>query len=239
MIDESLVYELREYFPIMIKSKTETEYIDEHFSLLAKCLSENLFQDAFWHLHLLYMSFVYFQIFRIKLYKNKDFRLGCIGFSNQRNDLEDATSPFTFSIINEKSIFRFFRLVGFEDNLIGSIAKCVEDRNNFTHANGILAFQSEEEFVEKFENYKANLDNICKRQTEFILDLYDGFSRTKRSEFQYLNIEDEIRENFIASALISEKELIIIFSHRPTSKYFKELKKMYSDIYESSKTFSP
>ncbi len=188
MIDESFVYELRAYFPIMIKNESETNYINSHFELLEKCVKDNLFQDAFLHLHILYMSFVYFQLFRIKKVKDRDFNFGCIGFAREKEALENATSPFTFAVINEKSIFHFFRLVGFDDSSIGSIAKCVEKRNDFAHANGIISFSNEDEFTETLDEYLRNFDNIVRKQSSFLIGLFDEFNKMKPSDFQYTTI---------------------------------------------------
>jgi len=234
MAFEDLVYELKENFPIMIGNKEATDYIYTHFEFLERCLKENLFQDALFHLHLLYMSFVYFQIFRIKNYKSKDFRFGCIGFSNQKKELEEASSPFTFSAINERSVFRFFRLVDFDDSVIGSIAKCVEDRNELAHANGVLSLISEDEFLDVLGKYEQNFDNILRKQTDFLLKLYDDFSEVKQKNFEYSNTEDEIRENFIARNLISAKELSIILQRRTNSKHYKTLVKLYPALYEAT-----
>ena len=238
MIDEDFIYALRVYFPITIKNESDMNYINSHFDLLEKCVKENLFQDAFLYLHILYMSFVYFQLFRIKENKNKDFNLGCIGFSSQKKDLEDASSPFTFAAIKEKSIFRFFRLVGFDDSNIGSIAKCVETRNKFAHAYGIISFSNEDEFTETLDEYLINFNNIVKKQSSFLIGLFDEFNKTKSSDFEYSNIEDEIRENFIARNFISVKELSIILSNKSAGKHYKTLKRMYPDIYELSESLA-
>gem|GEM_PF-5736299 len=45
-------------------------------------------------------------------------------------------SPFAFSILNEKTVFRFFRLLDFDDATIGMISTCVKTRNTIAHASG-------------------------------------------------------------------------------------------------------
>ena len=45
-------------------------------------------------------------------------------------------SPFAFSILNEKTVFRFFRLLDFDDATIGMISSCIKARNTIAHASG-------------------------------------------------------------------------------------------------------
>ena len=72
---------------------------------------------------MLTMSFVYFNIWQIKQTAPKDFAMGLIGFGKDiEKNLLDATSPFVFSTVNERSILRFLKLIACDNSKIGTYA---------------------------------------------------------------------------------------------------------------------
>ncbi len=65
------------------------------------------YQFAFLAYHMLAMSFVYFNIWQIRQTEPGNFAMGLIGFGKDiEKSLLDATSPFVFSTVNERSILR-------------------------------------------------------------------------------------------------------------------------------------
>lgn len=61
---------------------------------------------------MLTMSFVYFNIWQIKKTAPKNFEMGLIGFDKDvERNLIKGTSPFVFSIVNERRILRFLKLI--------------------------------------------------------------------------------------------------------------------------------
>ena len=82
------------------------------------------YQFAFLDYHMLTMSFVYFNIWQIRQARPEDFEKGLIGF---RKDVEksllEATSPFAFSTVNERSIPRVLNLIACDNGKIGTYAK--------------------------------------------------------------------------------------------------------------------
>jgi len=86
---------------------------------------------------MLTMSFVYFNIWQIKQTEPNDFAMGLIGFGKDiEKSLLEATSPFVFSTVNERSILRFLKLIACDNGKIGTYAKLVDDRNDTAHPNG-------------------------------------------------------------------------------------------------------
>ena len=57
--------------------------------------------------------------------------------------LLDATSPFVFSTVNERSILRFLKLIACDNGKIGTYAKLVDDRNESAHPNGNIFYSTE------------------------------------------------------------------------------------------------
>ncbi|MEP6637403.1 MAG: hypothetical protein ABJB97_11815, partial [Acidobacteriota bacterium] len=68
------------------------------------------YQFAFLAYHMLTMCAVYFNIWQIKQNEPADFEKGLIGFGRDtEKELLEATSPFVFSTVNERSILRLLK----------------------------------------------------------------------------------------------------------------------------------
>jgi hypothetical protein len=90
------------------------------------------------------MSFVYFNIWQIRQTEPKHFAMGLIGFGKAvEKNLLEATSPFVFSTVNERSILRFLKLIDCDNGKIGTYAKLVDDRNESAHPNGNIFYSTE------------------------------------------------------------------------------------------------
>jgi hypothetical protein len=102
------------------------------------------YQFAFLAYHMLTMSFVYFNIWQIKQTRPEDFEKGLIGFSKDiENELLDASTPFVFSTVNERSILRLLKLIQCDNSMIGTYAKLVDDRNKSAHPNGQILYSTQ------------------------------------------------------------------------------------------------
>jgi hypothetical protein len=51
------------------------------------------------------------------------------GFPKDEKTLLEATSPFAFSIVPERTMLRFLKLIACDNVMIGTYAKLVDDRN--------------------------------------------------------------------------------------------------------------
>jgi hypothetical protein len=70
--------------------------------------------------------------------------MGLIGFDKDiEKSLLEATSPFVFSTVNERSILRFLKLIACDNGKIGAYAKLVDDRNESAHPNGNIFYSTE------------------------------------------------------------------------------------------------
>ena len=137
-MDEAL--DLADYLPVSFKVPSEQEYISFLWAAFEENYDGAKYQFAFLAYHMLMMSFVYFNIWQIKQTRPDDFEKGLIGFGRDENALVQATSPFSFSIVNERTILRFLKLIACDNSKIGVYAKLVDDRNDTTHANGNIFF---------------------------------------------------------------------------------------------------
>ena len=136
--------ELGNYLPLSFKSPKEQEYIEFLWDAFETNYTHGKYQFAFLAYHMLTMSFVYFNIWQIKQTEPKDFAMGLIGFGKDiEKSLLEATSPFVFSTVNERSILRFLKLIACDNGEIGTYAKLVDDRNQSTHPNGNIFYSTQ------------------------------------------------------------------------------------------------
>jgi hypothetical protein len=182
---------------------------------------------------MLTMSFIYFNIWQIKQTEPKDFAMGLIGFGKEiEKSLLEATSPFVFSTVNERSILRFLKLIACDNSKIGTYAKLVDDRNESAHPNGNIFYSTEAALdvkitqilrvVDEIENHSRPVIEHCYR--EFLLQNHDPDER------EYPDPEDQIREVLIHGNYLSQRDIEICigfdlgtFAARPEYQTMREL----------------
>lgn len=129
-----------DYLPTTFTVPGEQEYVRLLWAAFESNYEQENFQFAMLPFHMLYMSFVYFSVWQIKLMRPKEFGHSAIFVPNEeRKKLMAATSPFTFSVVNERSVFKFLKLIGCEDQHTGDFARLVDDRNELAHSNGLIS----------------------------------------------------------------------------------------------------
>ena len=186
------IHTLLQYFPMSIAASDLKKYLHHHFEHFIKCSENELYSSAYSHLHILYMIFVYIQLIRIANEKSQEFNLCWVGFPKQEQDfLKDPTSPFSFSKVQEKTVFRFFRLVGFDDGTTADISELVNKRNNHLHANGKIFFEQLEDFEREVGIYLKKMQAIVEKQKKFLETIYLSLIENYEDDFEIT--EDEIK----------------------------------------------
>jgi hypothetical protein len=204
--------ELANYLPLSFKSPKEQEYVDFLWDAFETNYEHGKYQFAFLAYHMLTMSFVYFNIWQIKQNEPRDFGMGLIGFGKEiEKSLLEATSPFVFSTVNERSILRFLKLIACDNSMVGTYAKLVDDRNESAHPNGNIFYSTEAALDVKIAEILRVVDEIqchskpviehCYR--EFLLQNHDPDER------EYPDAEDQIREVLIHSNYLSQRDIDI------------------------------
>src|ERR1700733_14823473 len=136
--------ELANYLPLSFKTPKEQEYIEFLWDAFETNYTHGKYQFAFLAYHMLTMSFVYFNIWQIKQAAPDEFGMGLIGFGKDvEKSLLEATSPFAFSSVNERTMLRFLKLIACDNSKIGTYAKLVDDRNESAHPNGNIFYSTE------------------------------------------------------------------------------------------------
>lgn len=203
--------ELGNYLPFSFKSPKEQEYIEFLWDAFETNYTHGKYQFAFLAYHMLTMSCVYFNIWQIKQTRPGDFEKGLIGFARDEKALVEATSPFVFSAVNERTILRFLKLIACDNGKIGTYGKLVDDRNESAHPNGNIFYSTQDALdakiteilrvVEEIQAHSKPVIEHCYR--EFLLQNHDPEER------EYPEAADQIREVLIHGNYMSRRDVDI------------------------------
>jgi len=204
--------ELGSYLPLSFKSPKEQEYIEFLWDAFETNYTHGKYQFAFLAYYMLTMSFVYFNIWQIKQTEPKDFAMGLIGFGKDiEKSLLEATSPFVFSTVNERSILRFLKLIACDNGKIGTYAKLVDDRNDTAHPNGNIFFSTQTALHSKITEILRVVNEIQAHSKPVIEHCYREFliQSHEPDERAYPDPADQIREILIHENYLSQKDIEI------------------------------
>jgi hypothetical protein len=203
-------YEIFDYLPLSFKSPTETEYKKFLWESFEVNYNAEKYPFAFIAFNMLYMSFVYFEIWQIQQNRPNDFEMAMIGFDNiKENQLLNATTPFGFSVINESKVLRFLKLINCENNRIGNFAKIVQKRNDSSHSNGVISLSSQGAIDDKITDvikHVKEIQTLSKPivETCFVEFLKESWNPDDR---RYYGDEDQIKEELIHRNYFSQKDV--------------------------------
>ena len=239
--------ELGNYLPLSFKTRSEQDYIAFLWDAFETNYTHGKHQFAFLAYHMLTMSFVYFNIWQIKQTQPSDFKKGLIGFPRDEKILLEATSPFAFSIVPERTMLRFLKLIACDNGKIGTYAKLVDDRNRTAHPNGNIFFSEQSaldlkiiEILRVVDEIQTHSEPIIERcYHQFLMDNYDPDDR------EYFDAGDQIRELLIHRNYLSQKDIEICLAHDLTSlrsesnfQAMEVLHRNLRDTYSGSETES-
>jgi len=212
--------ELGNYLPLSFKTRSEQEYIAFLWDAFETNYTHGKYQFAFLAYHMLTMSFVYFNIWQIRQARPEDFGKGLIGFGKDiEKNLLDATSPFVFSSVNERSILRLLKLIACDNARIGTYTKLVDDRNETAHPNGNIFFSTQVALDTKITEILRVVDEIQTYSTPVIEHAYREFLLQNHDpeEREYPADADQIREVLIHGNYLSQKDIDICLGFDLTS----------------------
>lgn len=203
--------ELGNYLPLSYKSPKEEEYIAFLWDAFETNYTYGKYQFAFLAYHMLTMSFVYFNIWQIRQTRPEDFKKGLIGFAKDEKALLEATSPFIFSDVNERTVLRFLKLIACDNAKIGTYAKLVDDRNKTAHPNGNIFFSTQGALDAKITEILRVVDEIQTHSRCIIEHCYRDFLLQNHDpeEREYPESLDQIREVLIHGNYLSQKDIEI------------------------------
>jgi hypothetical protein len=204
--------ELGNYLPLSFKTRSEQDYIAFLWDAFETNYMYGKYQFAFLAYHMLTMSFVYFNIWQIRQARREDFEKSLIGFSKDtEKNLLEATSPFVFSTVNERSILRLLKLIACDNSKIGTYAKLVDDRNETAHPNGNIFFSTQAALHAKITEILRVVDEIQTHSRPVIEHCYRDFllQNHDTEEREYPDAADQIREVLIHENYLSQKDIEI------------------------------
>jgi hypothetical protein len=229
--------ELANYLPLSFKTPKEQEYIEFLWDAFETNYTHKKYQFAFLAYHMLTMSFVYFNIWQIKQAEPKDFSKGLIGFGRDvEKSLLEATSPFVFSTVNERSILRFLKLIECNNGEIGTYAKLVDDRNDTAHPNGNIFFSTQAALDTKITEILRVVDEIQSHSKCVIEHCYEQFllKNNDPEEREYPDATDQIREILIHCNYISQKDidicLVYDFSNLTNHPQYQRMRELHNSL---------
>ena len=202
-------FDLDSYLPISFKNPSERDYITFLWDTFEKNYTNGIYQFAFLAYHMLLMSFIYFSIWRIRQTCPQDFEKGLIGFARDEKDMLAATSPFAFSIVNERAILGFLKLIGCDTAKVRGYKKFVGDRNKAAHANGNIFLSTKEALDDKIADIMRAVDQIRTHSKPIIEHHYREFLRESHDpdEREFAEATDQIREVLIHGNYMSQKDI--------------------------------
>ena len=213
------------YLPQRYKTQDEENYITFLWESFELNYQNEKYQFAFIAYHLLFMTYVYFQLWKIYAAHTDNFRRSVLGFGKIRElfeDLEERNKrneaagnppeqfyPFNFAEENESTIMTFFHLIGCDKSKIGTYKKLIKDRNEIAHANSKMVFVSSADIDQKIDQILRLVEEIhqhsCNTATEclnnFLLNDSDIDTR------EYIDDYDQISEVLIRGHYLSQKNI--------------------------------
>jgi hypothetical protein len=143
-----------------------------------------------------------------------------IGFGKEiEKSLLEATSPFVFSTVNERSIPHFLKLIACDNGKIGTYAKLVDDRNDTAHPNGNIFFSIQAALDGKITEILRVVDEIQNHSKPVIEHCYRDFllENCDAEEREYPDAADQIHEVPIHGNYLSQKDIEICLGYDLTA----------------------
>ena len=200
--------EIHDYLPLTYPSAGEGEYIRFVWEAFESNYVAGKYQFAMLAFHMLYMSYVYFSVWQIKQAKPEAFTHAVL-FQQKEKELLTASSPFTFSEVNERSIFKFLRLAGCENQHIGKFQKLVDQRNEIAHPNGNIFFSDQATADQRIEEVMQQIRGIQNHMPSVLHACLLQFLRDSANpdEREIADSEVHVEMNFLHKHYLSRKDI--------------------------------
>jgi hypothetical protein len=203
-----IAQEIHDYLPLAYPSAGEGEYIRFVWEAFESNYVAGKYQFAMLAFHMLYMSYVYFSVWQIKQAKPEAFTHAVL-FQQKEKELLTASSPFTFSEVNERSIFKFLRLAGCENQHIGKFQKLVDQRNEIAHPNGNIFFSDQATADQRIEEVMQQIRGIQAHMPSVLHACLLQFLRDSANpdEREIADSEVHVEMNFLHKHYLSRKDI--------------------------------
>jgi hypothetical protein len=209
--------ELEDYLPVSYRARSEQEYIAFLWDAFQSNYKSGKYEFASLAFHLLYMSFVSFSIWQIRLIREQDFRNALVGFlAESEATLLDADTPFKFyEKMKESQIFRFLKLIGCTNDHVGEFAKFVRRRNKIAHPTGTVFFNDQVSIDAEITQMMREVANIHQHMRPIIMEVYGRFlvESCDTEEREYADPDQEVEVNLIHRNYVSQKDIDVCLTY--------------------------
>ncbi|WP_353227681.1 hypothetical protein [Novosphingobium sp.] len=203
--------ELNEYLPYSMAAANEQSYLEFLWSAFESNYEQGRYEFASLAFHLLYMSFVSFSIWQIRMARPEAFHMAMVGFrADDEGKITECDSPFKFyDKLKESQIFRFLKLIGCNNDQVGEFAKFVKRRNKIAHPTGTVFFNDQQAIDDEIVGMMREVRNIEAHMQPVIAELYQRFltDSAQAEELEYGTFGEELSANFIHKAYMSMADL--------------------------------
>ncbi len=201
------VYRIFDYLPLRYKSSEEEQYVSFLWSAFEKNYEAEHYQFAFLSFHMLFMSFVYTTIWKIKSIHPEDFEHISLGFDEC---IIESTSPFSFAGERESKIMSVFKYWGVDKAQIGKYKKLVNKRNDVAHSNGKIIYNSNESLEEQINEIIGFCKQIQLKTISSIQSSYEEFITENYSvdESAFQSAEEMLNDIFIHNHYLSRMDIL-------------------------------
>lgn len=196
-----------QFLPLSYSSPVEGEYVSFWWEAYRKNFEEQNYHISFLAFHMLYMTSVYFLLYKISKMYRLEYEHSLFHMGNE-DEVYYSTinSAFSFSRMNEKGVFRFLKVAGADYTLIGDVSRFIEERNNAAHAKGAIFFKNDPDGLErKAVDYVKALEKIQNLSIKNFVRLTDLWKVSKLDEAALrIYLEGEIIANNLNPSEIRE-----------------------------------
>lgn len=226
-------FDILNYLPIRFKNRTEQEYIEFLWDSFESNYSNEKYQFSFMAYHMLFMCFVYFNVWQIKKIHQEDYNKITLGFNDC---FATATSPFGFSAEMESKIFLLFTFFGLGKEKIGKYKKLVKNRNEIAHSNGNIFFRGQATVDEKIAEILKFANEIQEKTKSAIQDGFKRFLIESQDEEgrRYIDIQEQINEELIHEHYMSQKDIEFCLDYDITKlsaeQNYAEIEKIFAAL---------
>lgn len=235
MIEEAT--HLSNYLPVRFKDTNEQEYIEYLWNAFESNYVNQKYQFSFISYHMLFMSFVYFNIWQVKSIRNEDFDKIKLGFNE---GFGNAKNPFGFSKEGERRVLDLLKYTCSSHSdvkaLIGNYKKLVDERNDIAHANGTIPFKNVEYLTLKINDILKYASEIQEYSKPIIQECFEKFLIESQDEEtrQYFEIGEQINEALIHENYLSQKDIEYCLeydiSKLSSESNFREIERIYDSL---------
>ncbi len=239
-----------DYLPIQ---PPDDEYIRFLWEAFESNYNNEKYQFAYICYHMLFMSFIYYQIAKIYLTENEKCRdlMTFTGKVQEHIDnherkiadgKESELAPLQkFSLENERTIMGLFISIGCTREEIKAMKTIVDGRNSIAHSNGNIYFRTKESLEGKIDEILSCVESIQEKSKPIIEKAFHAFLMESQNpdEREFLDDESQIKEIFVHGNYLSFEDIkiahnfnIAVLSGEDGIESIKNLARALNDLYK-------